>query len=128
MGIRVVPVNTLVYDQTDWFQGDFFTRITGLVPANLVLQVFANNALMPSWTLLTGVGVPDSQVAAGKVYIHEITSGFYSVRFRPNALGYWRLNFSYAVGVQTIALDYDVVTKLDMTATGLHASFVGRTT
>lgn len=127
MGIRVVPANTLVYDQLDWFQGDFFTRIGGLVPANLALVVFVNNTVT-AWPLTSGVGVTDAQVQAGRVYFQELTTGYYGVRFRPNALGYWRLDFRYAAGVQAISLDYDVVTKLDMAATGLHASFVGRTT
>lgn len=123
MGIRVVPVNALVYDQLDWFQGDFFTRTPGLTPASFVLRAFVNNAVTV-WPLLTGVGISDAQVKTGNVYLHEITTGFYSVRFRPNALGFWRLNFEYPVGVQAIALDYDVVTKLDQGAQGLHATFV----
>lgn len=127
MGIRVVPANTLVYDQVDWLQGDFYTRITGLVPADLALTLFVNNAATV-WPLITGVGVTDAQVKSGNVYFQELTTGYYGLRFRPNALGYWRLDLRYAVGVQAVALDYDVVTKLDMTATGLHASFVGRVT
>jgi hypothetical protein len=127
MGIRVVPTNTLVYDQLDWFQGDFFTRIGGLVPADLAFVVFVNNTVT-AWPLTSGVGVTDAQVQAGRVYFQELATGYYGVRFRPNALGYWRLDFRYAAGVQTVSLDYDVVTKLDMAATGLHASFVGRTT
>lgn len=126
MGIRVIPANTLVYDQLDWFQGDFFTRISGLTVSDIALTLFVNNALTV-WPLLTGVGVTDAQVKAGNVYFQELTSGFYGIRFKPNALGYWRLDFRYAAGVQAIALDYDAVTKLDTAATGLHATFVGRT-
>ncbi len=127
MGIRVVPANTLVFDQLDWFQGDFFTRIGGIGVGNLALTVFVNNTVT-AWPLVTGVGVTDAQVKPGNIYFQELTTGYYGLRFRPNTLGYWRLDFRYATGVQTVSLDYDVVTKLDMAATGLHASFVGRTT
>lgn len=127
MGIRVVPANTLVYDQLDWFQGDFFTRIGGIGVGDLGLVVFVNNAVT-AWPLVTGVGVTDAQVKPGNIYFQELTTGYYGVRFRPNALGYWRLDFRYATGAQAISLDYDVVSKLDAVASGLHANFVGRTT
>ena len=46
------------------------------------------------------------------------------VRFRPNAIGYWRLLINYAVGTQISAQDYDVTPLPPTVDTGLKASFV----
>lgn len=125
MAIRVVPANTMVWDQLDFFQGDFFTRVTGIVAADLVLVLFVNNAPM-SWTLVTGSGVSDAQVRPGRVYLDEVAAGYYGIRMKLNTIGYWRLGFRYAVGVQEIALDYDVVNVPDVASLGLRANFTGR--
>jgi hypothetical protein len=68
----------------------------------------------------------DAQVAAGTVYFNEITGqpGFYSVRFRPNAVGFWRLALSYDAGSRALALGYDVVQEPPLVASGLKSSFV----
>lgn len=125
MGIRVVPANVMVWDQLDFFQGDFFTRVTGIVVADLTLTMFVNNA-PTAWTLVTGAGVTDAQVRPGRVYLDQLASGYYGIRMKFNSLGYWRLDFRYAAGVQAIALDYDVVNVPDVASLGLRASFSGR--
>lgn len=122
MAIRVLPVNSLSFDQVDFFQTDFFTRVTGLTPGDLTLELFFNNGPV-SWTLTSGVGVTDAQVVAGNVYFQELDQpGYYGLRFRPNAVGYWRLVLNYPVGVQGVGLDYDVVLP-PAVASGLTASF-----
>lgn len=121
---RRVQINQTILDQADFFQVDGFTRVAGLTVLDLTSQVFYNNQIVP-WPLADGSSVSDSQIAAGSLYFHEIvgTSGNYSVRFRPNAAGYWRVLLGYSAGTQTIAQDYDV-TEPSQTGGGLRTSFV----
>jgi hypothetical protein len=122
---RIVQANQVVLDQVDFFSSDGFTRVTGLIPASLVSHIFFNNSLQP-WPLVSGNLVPDAQIAAGRIYFNEIPGnpGFYSVRFRPDALGYWRNLLTYAAGQQISAQDYDVVQSAPAMESGLQASFV----
>lgn len=122
---RVVQANQVVLDQVDFFQPDGFTRVTGLVPASLVSQLFFSNTLQP-WPLISGLGVTDTQIAAGFVYFNEFPGvpGFYSVRFRPNSLGYWRNLLTYTAGMQIAAQDFDVVHSAPAMESGLNASFI----
>ena len=122
---RVVQANQVVLDQVDFFQPDGFTRAQGLTPSALVSQVFYNNVNQP-WPLISGVGVTDAQVVSGRIYFNEVPGnpGFYNVRFRPNALGYWRNLLTYTAGQQISAQDFDVVMGAPATESGLHASFI----
>lgn len=122
---RVVQANQVVLDQVDFFQSDGFTRVVGLIPASLVSQIFYNNMIQP-WPLISGLGVTDTQISSGQIYFNEVpgSPGFYNVRFRPNALGYWRNLLTYPPGQQISAQDYDVVRGSPATEQGLHASFV----
>jgi hypothetical protein len=110
---RQVPANQTVDDQADFFQSDGFTRVTGLTVSQLVMQLFLNN-------------VTDGQITSGNVYWLEVpgSPGIYSVRFRPNALGYWRLLITYPVGMQIEGQDYDVVPPSPTVDQGLKASFL----
>jgi hypothetical protein len=121
---RLVQVNQVVLDQADYFQADGFTRVTGLTFASVIEQLFFNNALQP-WPLTNGLGVPDIQITSGKVYFNEVpgSPGIYSVRFRPNAVGYWRLLVTYAPGTQIMAQDYDVTPQAPSAAPGVKSSF-----
>lgn len=122
---RLVTNNNVVLDQADFFMPDGFTRVAGLTIGQLTCQLFFQNALQP-WALITGAGVLDAQVASGKVYWVEVpgSPGIYNVRFRPNALGYWRLIITYPAGTQIMGQDYDVVPAGVPIETGLKASFV----
>ena len=122
---RIVQANQVVLDQVDFFQADGFTRVTGLTPAALVSQIFYDNLIQP-WPLLSGIGVTDTQVVAGKIYFEEIAGspGFYNVRFRPNALGFWRNLLTYPPGQQISAQDFDVVQSAPATESGVQASFI----
>jgi len=122
---RVVQANQVVLDQVDFFQSNGFTRVVGLVPASLVSQIFYNNVLQP-WPLVSGLGVMDAQVVSGWIYFNEVAGapGFYNVRFRPNALGYWRNILTYPAGQQMGAQDYDVVQSAPAMEQGLNASFI----
>ena len=122
---RTVFGNRTVLDQADFLLPDDFTRVTGLTTASITSTLFFDNVAQP-WTLLSGVGVTDVQVVSGKVYFNEITGqpGFYSVRFRPNAVGFWRLVLAYPAGFRIQAFGIDVVPEPPIVAPGLKASFV----
>lgn len=122
---RLVVNNQVVLDQADFFMPDGFTRVPGLTIGQLTCQLFFQNALQP-WSLISGAGVMDAQVASGKVYWVEVpgSPGIYNVRFRPNAIGYWRLIITYPAGTQIMGQDYDVVQAGVAVETGLKASFV----
>lgn len=121
---RLVRVNQTVIDQADYFQADGFTRVTGLTIVDVESQVFFNNALQP-WPLTDGSSVSDAQVKSGFLYFHEITgtNGNYSLRFRPNSAGYWRVLLTYTSGQQILAQDYDVSADPVVMGGGLKASF-----
>lgn len=123
---RSVQVNQVVFDQADLFESDGSTRVPNLVPGDLTLQVFHSNLLQP-WPLLDGTTVSDAQVKSGNVYWSEVVGspGFYNLRWRPNAVGYWRLCLTYqGPPVQILAQDFDVVALVAAAAGGLKASFV----
>lgn len=107
---RLTPNNLVVFDQADFFEGNGFTRLTGLVVGQLGSGLFFNNVLQP-WPLVSGSLVTDALAVSAKVYWTEIPSapGYYSVRFRPNGVGYWRLVLTYAAGTQTLIFDHDVI-------------------
>jgi len=122
--VRTVPNNAAIIDQADFFQSDGFTRQTGLTTSQITLQLFFNNAIQP-WTFVNGAPIADAQVASGNVYFNEIASnpGFYSVRFRPIGIGYWRLILTYGAGTQIQSQDYDVIPS-QTPDTNLNASFI----
>ena len=122
---RIVQANQVVLDQVDFFQSDGFTRVVGLIPSSLVSQIFYNNTLQP-WLLISGLGVTDAQVSSGQIYFNEVpgSPGFYNVRFRPNALGFWRNLLTYPAGQQISAQDFDVVQGTPVVGSDLNASFI----
>lgn len=122
---RQVYNNQVVYDQADFFQLDGYTRVSGLTPLNLTLEVYYNNALQP-WSLIVGAGISDTQVISGHVYWDD-TGRIYGVRWRPSAVGYWRVLITYPQGAQILGQDYDVGsgTGIMPPSAGLKASFVG---
>lgn len=121
---RLVQINQTVLDQADFFEPDGFTRKTGLGLTDLTHEVFFENGRQP-WPLVNGLGVADNQVRSGQVFWNEVpgSPGFYNIRWRPNAVGYWRLLISYTAGTQIMAQDYDVTSQVPIGETGLRASF-----
>jgi hypothetical protein len=121
---RLVQINQVILDQADFFQSDGFTRETGLTPSDLTSQIFFSNVLQP-WPLLDGSSVLDAAVVSGKIYWAEVpgSPGIYNIRWRPNALGYWRLLITFAAGTQIMGQDYDVVSQVPLAESGLRASF-----
>lgn len=121
---RLVQINQTIIDQADFFESDGFTRVIGLTINDLTHEIFFNNILQP-WSLIEGLGVSDAAVVSGKVYWNEVpgSPGFYNVRFRPNAIGYWRNLVTYPVGIQIMGQDFDVVSQVPQAESGLRASF-----
>lgn len=125
--LRVVQSGRPVLDQVDLFLVDGKTRSQDVLPGNLVLRIYAG-ANQLSWALVSGVGIPDIQVTAGKVYWTEFSTGFYNVRFFPNMVGPWRLILTYPAFDQAVSLSYDVVPQAGAPGVlGLRSSFIRRT-
>ena len=126
---RSTPNNTTLFDQADFFAVDGYSRVPGLAPGDVVCLVFFNNLVQP-WGLVSGVAVSDAQVQSGRVYWSEIPGapGYYSLRWRPNATGYWRVIVNYPAGLQVCARDYDVVALGGDCegGGGVKVSFVGK--
>lgn len=124
---RLVRTNQTVVDQIDFFAVDGFNRQAGLTIIDLATRVFCDNAVQP-WVLVNGAAVPDALVKSGSLYFHEITGadGYYSLRFRPTAVGYWRIVVTYTAGQQIAAQDYDVAAESPQLNGGLVASFTPR--
>lgn len=122
---RLISAGTIVYDQVDfYYPSGTIIRPTGIVPANLAATIFLNNGLV-SWPLVDGTLVPDSSVAAGTIYFNSVlgVGGFYSVRFFPHQIGYWRVVLRHnSYGIELVK-NYDVV-PARQTASGLNATFV----
>jgi hypothetical protein len=92
-----------------------------------VLRIYAG-ATQLAWPLVTGVGVQDIHVAAGRVYWTEFSTGFYNIRFFPNMVGLWRVLLTYPAFDQAISLTYEVVPQVGVPGgLGLRSSFVRRT-
>lgn len=125
---RLVHINQVIIDQADYFLSNGFTRVVGLTVSNLSSQLFFNNVLQP-WALVDGASITDAQIRSGSVYFNEVTGspGIYNVRFRPNAIGYWRLLVTYAAGSQIMGQDYDVVAANNLVESGLKSSFTKNT-
>ena len=121
---RRVYGNQIVFDQADFFQPDEYTRVVGLTVSDLGCELYFNNQLM-SWSFVSGVGVPDAQVASGKIYWMEIAGspGRYSMRWRPSAVGYWRMLITYPAGTQIVGREYDVIPPPNADQ-GLKTSFL----
>ena len=121
---RLVQINQTIIDQADFFEPNGFTRVIGLSITDLTHEIFFNNILQP-WPLVDGSSVSDAAVVSGKVYWNEVPGslGFYNVRFRPNAIGYWRNLVTYTAGTQIMAQDFDVVSQVPQAESGLRASF-----
>lgn len=121
---RVIQASSLIRDQIDLYSSGI-TRATGLTASSLTLTLFFNNSYV-SWPLAAGDAVADSSIASGSVYFNEIAghAGYYSLRFLPDRVGFWRAVFRCAAPSVEVAGDYDVVPAAVPVASGLNASFV----
>ncbi len=83
MAIRNLPTHAICFEQLDIFQPDWYTRVTGILPNNLTMRAWHNNT-DAAWSLVSGVGVTDAQIAVGSVYFQELSPGWYGLRWKPN--------------------------------------------
>ena len=101
-------------------------RVVGESYTSLALSIFSNNVALP-WPLADGTLVADSSISAGTVYFNQITGspGYYSVRFFPDRVGFWRLILREATLGEQVILSYDVTHARPGPASNeLNASFV----
>lgn len=123
---RLIQINQVVFDQADYFQSDGFTREVGLGAGDLTHEVFYRNILQ-LWPLVDGTLISDAAIKSGNLYWNEVpgSPGFYNVRWRPNALGYWRILTTWAgPPAQIMAQDYDVVDQPVASSSGLRSTFI----
>lgn len=124
---RSISAASLVRDQIDLYDPPgSITRVAGVTAAAVSVTVFANNTPIP-WPIQDGSVIPDSTISAGIVYFNEIVGspGFYSFRFFPDRIGFWRLVFSIPVIPAEVIREFDIVSsKMLAPANGLNASFI----
>lgn len=119
---RTLPPAVVVQDQLDVFAVDGYNRLPALVPGNFSLRLTYNNAVQ-AWPLVSGVGVQDTAVVAGQVYLDEVSTGYYRLRWFPSAPGAWRLEVIYAPSGQRTLFVYDIHPPQPVPSMGIHASF-----
>lgn len=120
---RTVQAASLIRDQIDLYSSGA-TRATGVTVSDLALALFFNNAQVP-WPLVAGSAVMDASISSGSVYFEEIqgSPGYYSVRFFPDRVGYWRLVLRHPVLNVEAVRDFDVAPSAAPAPSGLNASF-----
>lgn len=126
---RIVPAGSIVYGQLDFYDSVSRARIPGIQVSDLLFKLFFNNSIL-NWPLQDGSAIFDSSVAAGIVYFNEtsLDSTFYSLRFFPDRVGFWRFVFSdMSIGVEIIQ-EYDIVPAAVFSSAGpsggLNATFL----
>lgn len=124
---RQVPGGCLIRDQIDLYMpAGSINRVRGESYASLGLAVFVDNAAL-TWPLADGTNVADASISAGTIYFNEIAGspGYYSVRFFPDRVGFWRLIFREQTLGEEVILSYDVTpARPGVASNELNASFV----
>lgn len=127
---RLVSAGSIAYDQIDLYDPPgSLTRAPGVTVSAIVSRLFVNNA-ETAWPIADGSTVPDSSVSAGRVLFNEtaLNSTFYSIRFFPDRVGFWRLVLRIVSLGTEIVRDYDVVPAGSFSSSGpsggLNADFV----
>jgi len=108
---RLISAGALAYEQLDFFlPAGTSRRVTGILSSNIQMWMFVNNQIL-SWPLVDGSSVPDSDIAAGKVYFNEIAGspGFYGLRFFPDRIGLFRMTFlNPSISIE-VSKEFDVL-------------------
>lgn len=116
---RAIQPNKVVFAQADLFNDDK-TRKVGVGASEVACVVFWDNTILP-WPLVDGSGTAAVQVSSGRVFWSELLPGFYNVRFRPNAIGYWRIVITNVA--QEVTFDFDILLDGQVAASGLRVAF-----
>lgn len=124
---RLLPAGQLIRDQVDLYMpAGSINRVVGESVTALSLAIFVDNGLL-SWPLADGTTVADFSISAGTVYFNQIVgaNGYYSVRFFPDRVGFWRLIFREMTLNEEVILSYDVSpARPGVASNELNASFV----
>ena len=126
---RLLSAGQIVRDQIDiYIPAGSVNRKAGENFTQLVLVSFVDNNLI-AWPLADGTNVPDSSISAGVVYFNQIAGapGFYSIRFFPDRIGYWRLVFQEQALGEEVILSYDIIPPQGSAPNGLNATFIPQT-
>lgn len=126
---RLVSAGSIVRAQLDFFNSPTsIVRVPGISIIQTALTTFVDNSIL-GWSMVDGTLIPDASVASGYIYFNEITSspGFYSIRFFPDRIGFWRIILLCPSLSQEKIIEFDVVAATTFAPTstgGLNASFV----
>lgn len=123
---RALPAACLVRDQLDIFSpANSITRATGVTTSDLSIALFLNNVAV-NWPLMNGAAIADAAISAGSIYFNPISgsSGFYSIRFFPDRVGFWRLVVRHSSLSQEIIKEYDIAAAAPSGSGALNATFV----
>lgn len=124
---RLLPSASLIRDQVDYYNPSGSTnRAIGITFSQITLQIFVDNSKL-LWPIVDGTLIADSSISAGNVYLNEIpgSPGYYSIRFFPDKIGFWKLSILNTTLNQEITKEYDIVPAgtFGPTSSGLNASF-----
>jgi hypothetical protein len=131
---RLLPAGTVVYDITEvFFPVNTVNRVSGLTYSSVISTNFVNNNPL-NWPIADGTAIQSGQILSGKIYFNEISGnpGFYSIRFLPDRMGFWRLVLNFAAYSTEFSADYDIIPAGAFTPSastgGLTASFLNNST
>lgn len=112
------------HSQIDIYAPDGVFRQPGVGVSSVSFKVFYNNSLV-AWDPVDGTNTPDSSISSGKVYFNEVSGspGYYSLRFYPNASGYWRIVAFVGMLNREVAVDFDIAKPSVVSTSGIVASF-----
>ena len=108
---RLVSNGIIIFDQiTVYDPANSYDRVGGLSNTDFTLNLFANNEKL-SWSLEDGSSILSANISPGSIYIEEITgaTGYYSIRWFPDRVGYWMLSLVYTGNGMEIIREYDVM-------------------
>lgn len=108
---RLLPSAKVVRDQIDIYSpSNTGNRLSNVMVGSLTVKVFFENQDQ-GWDLLDGTNIQDSSISSGHVYFNQISGadGYYSIRFFPDRVGFWRVVFYHSATQTDIPLGYDVV-------------------
>ena len=124
---RSVPAGQLIRDQIDlYIPAGSINRVFGESYASLQLCIFVDNGLL-AWPVSDGTNIADCNISSGTVYFNQIAAapGYYSIRFFPDRIGFWRLVFREPTYAQEMILSYDVTpARPGLASNELNASFI----
>ncbi len=124
---RLLPSASLIRDQVDYYDPTgSVNRALGVTFSQITLQIFVDNSKL-LWPIVDGTLTADSSISAGTVYLNGVSGspGFYSLRFFPDKVGFWKLSLLNTTFNQEVIKEYDVVPAgtFGPTSSGLNASF-----